>query len=231
MPYAPRIVPRKPSGPLKVIGLTGGIGMGKSTCAAAFKRARIPVFDADACVHMLQSPGGRALKPIEATFPGTVVDGALDRTALRAAVLGNREALTKLEKILHPMVRDEERSFLARARRAGKPAAVLDIPLLFETGGEARVDATLVVTAPAFLQRLRVLARPGMSAGKLAAILARQTPDAEKRRRADFVIPTGLGKRPALRRLTRIVKIAGERRGHHWPPRRSPPLSGSKRHA
>ena len=118
MSYTPRIVPRKPSGPMKVIGLTGGIGMGKSTAALAFKRARIPVFDADACVHKLQAPGGRALKPIAAIFPGTVVDGALDRAALRAAVLGNREALTKLERILHPMVREEERLFLAQARRA-----------------------------------------------------------------------------------------------------------------
>ena len=204
MPYAPRIVPRKPSGPLKVIGLTGGIGMGKSTCAAAFKRARIPVFDADACVHMLQSPGGRALKPIEATFPGTVVDGALDRTALRAAVLGNREALTKLEKILHPMVRDEERSFLARARRAGKPAAVLDIPLLFETGGR-KLSFSIAVSAPRAVQVHRVRLRRKMSAKDIENVIARQMPDLEKRRRADIVIRTGLSRHETQRQLKRII--------------------------
>ena len=205
MAYTPRIVARKPSGPLKVIGLTGGIGMGKSTCAAAFKRARIPVFDADACVHMLQAPGGRALKPIEATFPGTVVNGALDRAALRAAVLGNREALTKLEHILHPMVRDEERGFLARARRAGKPAAVLDIPLLFETGGR-KLSFSIAVSAPKAVQIHRVRLRRKMTAKDIENVIARQMPDVEKRRRADIVIRTGLSRHETQRQLKRIVR-------------------------
>ncbi|MBV8703508.1 MAG: dephospho-CoA kinase, partial [Acetobacteraceae bacterium] len=121
---------------MRVIGLTGGIGMGKSTAAAFFRRARIPVFDADAAVHRLQARGGRALRPIARAFPGTVRDGVLDRALLRNAVLGDRAALSRLEAILHPMVRAEERAFLARARRAGHRLAVLDIPLLFETGGD-----------------------------------------------------------------------------------------------
>jgi len=193
---------------MKVIGLTGGIGMGKSTAAAAFKRARIPVFDADATVHKLQSPGGRALKPIEAAFPGTVVNGALDRAALRAAVLGKPEALTRLERILHPMVREEERAFLARARRAAKPAAVLDIPLLFETGGR-KLSFSVVVSAPKAVQIHRVRLRRKMSARDIENIIARQMPDAEKRRRADIVVRTGLSRyytQLAMRRIIRSVR-------------------------
>ncbi len=204
MPFVPRIRPRKPSGPLKVIGLTGGIGMGKSTAAAAFARARIPIFDADACVHRLQAPGGLALKPIEATFPGTVVHGALDRAALRAAVLGNREALTKLERILHPMVRDAERRFLACARRAGKPAALLDIPLLFETGGR-KLSFSIAVSAPRAVQVHRVGLRGKMSAKDIENVIARQMPDVEKRRRADIVVRTGLSRHETLRQLKRII--------------------------
>ena len=204
MPFAPRIAARKPSEPMKVIGLTGGIGMGKSTAALAFKRARIPVFDADACVHRLQAPGGRALRPIEAIFPGTVVHGALDRAALRAAVLGNREALTKLEKILHPMVREEERSFLARARRAAKPAAVLDIPLLFETGGR-KLSFSVAVSAPKAVQIHRVRLRRKMSQQDIENVIARQMPDVEKRRRADIVVRTGLSRHETQRQLKRII--------------------------
>ena len=193
---------------MKVIGLTGGIGMGKSTAAAAFKRARIPVFDADATVHKLQSPGGRALKPIEAAFPGTIVNGALDRAALRAAVLGKPEALTKLERILHPMVREEERAFLARARRAAKPAAVLDIPLLFETGGR-KLSFSVVVSAPKAVQVHRVRMRRKMSDKDIENVIARQMPDAEKRRRADIVVRTGLSRhytQLAMRRIIRSVR-------------------------
>ncbi|MBV9115766.1 MAG: dephospho-CoA kinase, partial [Acetobacteraceae bacterium] len=152
---------------MRVIGLTGGIGMGKSTAAAFFRRARIPVFAADAAVHRLQARGGRALRPIARAFPGTVRDGVLDRGLLRNAVLGDRAALSRLEAILHPMVRAEERAFLARARRAGHRLAVLDIPLLFETGGHARMDAVVVASAPEAVQRERVLARPGMSPERL----------------------------------------------------------------
>ena len=190
---------------MKVIGLTGGIGMGKSTAAAAFKRARIPVFDADATVHRLQSPGGRALKPIEAAFPGTIKNGALDRAALRAAVLGRPEALTRLERILHPMVREEEKAFLARARRAAKPAAVLDIPLLFETGGR-KLSFSVVVSAPKAVQIHRVRLRRKMSAKDIENIIARQMPDAEKRRRADIVVRTGLSRYDTQRALRRIIR-------------------------
>jgi dephospho-CoA kinase len=190
---------------MKVIGLTGGIGMGKSTAAAAFKRARIPVFDADACVHKLQAPGGRALRPIAAAFPGTVVNGALDRAALRDAVLNNRPALTTLEKIMHPMVRDEERAFLARARRAAKPAAVLDIPLLFETGGR-KLSFSITVSAPKAVQIHRVRLRRKMSQQDIENVIARQMPDAEKRRRADIIIRTGLSRYETQRQLRRIIR-------------------------
>jgi dephospho-CoA kinase len=190
---------------MKVIGLTGGIGMGKSTAALAFKRARIPVFDADATVHKLQSPGGRALKPIEAAFPGTIRDGALDRGALRQAVLGKPDALTRLERILHPMVREEENAFLARARRAAAPAAVLDIPLLFETGGR-KLSFSVVVSAPRSVQIHRVRLRRKMSAADIEAVIARQMPDAEKRRRADIVVRTGLSRYHTQRALQRIIQ-------------------------
>ncbi len=195
---------------MKVIGLTGGIGMGKSTTAAAFRRAGVPVFDADAAVHRLQAPGGAALPAIGAAFPGTVVerDGwrTLDRPALRAAVLADPAALHRLETILHPMVRRAERAFLARARRAGARLAVLDVPLLLETGGQARVDLVLVVSAPASVQRQRVARRRQMNPAQVAAVIARQMPDAEKRRRANIVIRTGLSRHHALRALRRWLR-------------------------
>ena len=190
---------------MKIIGLTGGIGMGKSTAAAAFRRARIPVFDADATVHRLQARGGRAVRAIEAAFPGTTAQGAVDRPALRRAVLGKAEALTTLEAILHPMVRQEERAFVARARRAGNRAVVLDIPLLFETGGR-KTDRVVVVSAPRAVQMQRVRKRRKMSASDIEAVLARQMPDAEERRRADLVIRTGLSRFHALRALRRLIK-------------------------
>lgn len=190
---------------MKVVGLTGGIGMGKSTAAAAFRRARIPVFDADATVHRLQARGGRAIPAIEAAFPGTTRDGALDRAALRSAVLGNPAALARLEHILHPMVRQEERGFLARARRGGNRVAVLDIPLLFETGGR-KVDRVVVVSAPRSVQMQRVRKRRKMSTSDIEAVLARQMPDAEKRRRADLVVRTGLSRFHALRVLRRLIE-------------------------
>jgi dephospho-CoA kinase len=190
---------------MKVIGLTGGMGMGKSTAANAFRRARIPVFDADASVHRLQASGGRAVRVIEAAFPGTTTRGTVDRPALRAAVLGKPEALTRLEGILHPMVRLEERAFLARARRAGQRVVVLDIPLFFETGGR-KVDRVVVVSAPRAVQMHRVRLRRKMSAADIEAVLARQMPDAEKRRRADIVVRTGLSRFHALRALRRLIK-------------------------
>ncbi len=191
---------------MRVIGLTGGIGMGKSTVAGVFRRAHIPVFDADAAVHALQAPGGPALPRIDAAFPGSVVEGRLDRAVLRAAVLPDPAALKRLEAILHPMVRDRERAFLARARRAHAPAAVLDIPLLLETGGARRVDMVLVVSAPRAVQMRRVLKRGRMSAAQIAQVIARQMPDAEKRRRADRVVRTGLSRHHAWRQVRRLIR-------------------------
>lgn len=200
---------RHARGPMTVVGLTGGIAMGKSTAAAAFRRARFPVFDADAEVRRLQAPDGAALRAIADAFPGTIalVNGrqTLDRGALRTAVLGNPCALAVLEGILHPMVRNAERRFLARAQRAGSRAAVLDIPLLFETGSERRVDRVLVVSAPRSAQLTRVRQRRRLSESQIAAMLARQMADGERRRRGDLVVRTGLSRRHALRQLASII--------------------------
>lgn len=174
-----------------VIGLTGSIGMGKSTVAAMFRELGIPVFDADAEVHRLYDRDGAAVAPVAARFPGAVRDGAVDRAALAQAVTGDDAALAALEAIVHPLVRASEKAFLERARGSGARYAVLEIPLLFETGGAARVDVVAVVSAPAGEQRRRVLARPGMSEERLRSIMARQLGDDEKRARADFVIDTG----------------------------------------
>lgn len=194
---------------MRVIGLTGGIGMGKSTAAAAFRRAHLPVFDADAEVHRLQADGGAALPAIAAAFPGTVGERrgipSLDRAALRRAVIGDEAALRRLEAILHPMVRRAEAAFLARARRQRARVAVLDIPLLLETGGDGRVDTVMVVSAPRAVQVQRVARRRGMTAAQSAAVIARQMPDAEKRRRADVVVRTGLSRRHAQRVLRRLI--------------------------
>ncbi len=190
---------------MKVIGLTGGIGMGKSTAAAAFRRARLPVFDADAAVHWLQRPGGAALPAIAAAFPGVVVDGRLDRAALRRGVVGDDAAMARLEAIMHPAVRRLERGCLARARNARAPAVVLDIPLLFETGAEGRVDTVVVVSAPRAVQMARVRRR-GVPPEQIAAIIARQMPDSQKCRRADLVVRTGLSRFHALRPLVRLIR-------------------------
>ena len=171
------------------LGLTGSIGMGKSTVAAMFEELGVPVFDADAAVHRLQGEGGRLVAAIEAMFPDTTGPKGVDRTLLGEAVLADPRALKQLEALVHPAVGEERQAFLAAHQDA--PLVVFDVPLLFETGGESRVDKVVVVSAPAEIQRARVLARPGMTEARLAAILARQMPDAEKRARADFVIPTG----------------------------------------
>ena len=189
-----------------VLGLTGGIGMGKSTAAAAFRRARIPVFDADASVHRMQARGGRAVRIIEAAFPGTVRDGAVDRAALRQAVLGKPDALARLEGILHPLVLQEEHEFVARARRRGSRAVVLDIPLLFDTKSERRVNRVIVVTAPRAVQIHRIRARRRMSDADIKAVIARQMADAEKRRRADVIIRTGLSRAHSLKALRRVIR-------------------------
>lgn len=192
---------------MKILGLTGSIGMGKSTAAALVRRLGVPVHDADATVHRLLARGGDAVAAIERAFPGVVRDGAVDRQELGRRVFGQPAELRCLEAILHPLVRQAETAFLKRHRRYHTPLVVLDIPLLFETGGERRCDAVAVVSCPAFLQAQRVLRRPGMNPGKLAAIRAQQMPDREKRRRADFVLSSGAGKAPVLRGLKRIVTV------------------------
>jgi dephospho-CoA kinase len=190
---------------VKIIGLTGGIGMGKTTIARLLRRQHIPVFDADAAVHALQMPGGRALPAIETAFPGTVRNGRLDRGRLRATVLANPRALQRLEAVMHPMVRADERAFVARARRNGAAIAVLDIPLLFESGGARRVDMVMAVSAPHRVQRARVRARRQLTPEQIDAVLARQLPDRERCRRADYVIKTGLSRRHAQARLARLL--------------------------
>jgi dephospho-CoA kinase len=182
--------------------------MGKSTTAGMFAEAGVPVHDSDDAVHRLYS--GTAAPLIEARFPGVVVDGTVDRNRLAAAVLGDPQALREVEKIVHPLVRKDADAFLEKHRRANAPLVVLDIPLLFETGGEGRVDRIVVVTAPAKVQRQRVMSRPGMTEDKFLSILARQVPDAEKRARADYVIDTSLGMEAARQRVRAIVaELAG----------------------
>jgi dephospho-CoA kinase len=192
-----------------VLGLTGSIAMGKSTTAAMFRHLGVPVHDADRTVHQLLAAGGAAVQPIDEAFPGSVQAGGVDRPALGARVFGDKAALRRLEAILHPLVSVARQAFLARQHRRGRSLVVVDIPLLFETGAERTCDAVAVVSAPAFLQRQRLLLRPGMSEARIAAILARQLPDAEKRRRADYVIPTGLGRAVAFQAVRRIVADLG----------------------
>lgn len=189
-----------------VLGLTGSIGMGKSETARMFRRERVPVFDADATVHKLMARGGAAVAAIDAAFPGVIRDGTVDRVALGARVFKDPAALRHLESILHPRVRDAEMAFRHRAAMRRLPLVVIDVPLLFETAGEDRCDFVAVVSAPAHVQRARVLARPGMTRDRLADVLAKQMPDREKRRRADFVIQTGLGKRHALMTVRHIIR-------------------------
>lgn len=202
-----------------VLCLTGSIGMGKTTATNALRRMRIPVHDADAAVHRLLARGGAGVIPVAAAFPGLLTgSGAIDRGELGRRVFADQAALLRLEAILHPLVAKATRRFLASAAAQRARLVVLDIPLLFETGGERRCDAVAVATAPGFVQRARVLGRSGMTAKRLAGIVARQTPDAEKRRLADFIVPTGLDRRTSLRALARIIRVlrqrhAGCRRG------------------
>lgn len=186
-----------------ILGLTGSVGMGKSVTAKFFAEEGVPVHDADAAVHRLYE--GAAVPLIEAVFPGTTADGKVDRTKLGGRVLADPAALKKLEGIVHPLVRKEEEQFLAAAEKSGADIAVLDIPLLFETGAEKRCDAVVVVSAPAELQRERVMARPGMTAEKFAAILAKQMPDAEKRAKADFIVDSSAGFEPARQQVRDIL--------------------------
>jgi dephospho-CoA kinase len=199
--------------PVFVIGLTGSIGMGKSTAAAMLRRSGLPVFDADATVHRMMARGGSAVAAVEEAFPGTVKDGAVDRAELGKRVFGDTAKLRQLERIIHPRVGRAERAFLARVARRRLPMAVRDVPLLFETGGEKRCDATIVVSAPPHVQASRVLARPGMTAERLAQVLAKQMPDAQKRQRADYVVPTGMGRRVTWEALGAVLRDLRERRG------------------
>lgn len=188
-----------------ILGVTGSIGMGKSTAISALRHFGIAVLEADRVVHQLTASHGRALPAIGRAFPGTVTDGRLDRAKLAAIVFADQAALTRLEAILHPLYEDEERRFIARAHRNRAVLVAIDIPLLYEVGADARMDAVMVVSAPSTIQRSRVLRRRGMTAARFAAILVRQMPDREKRRRADFILRTGGARRDALRQLKAIV--------------------------
>ena len=187
------------------VGLTGSIGMGKSTTAEMFADQGAPVYDADAEVRRLYAAGGAAVPLVEAAFPGVTLDGAIDRGRLGARVLGKPEALARLNGIVHPLMGSRRAAFFEDARLKGVPIVVLDIPLLFETGGERNVDATVVVSAPSEMQRERVLARPGMTPEKFDAILAAQMPDAEKRARADYVVDTSRGIDAAREQVAAIL--------------------------
>ena len=190
---------------MRVIGLTGSIGMGKSTTAAMFREAGIPVYDADAAVHAAYDVGGIAVEPVGDAFPGVVKDGRVDREALRQAVLGNPEALKRLNAIVHPLIGRDRASAFEAAKASGADMIIMDVPLIFETGGEKNMDAVIVVTAPAAMQRERVLAREGMTPERLDAILAQQVPDAEKRSRAHYVIDTSQGLEAACTRVAEII--------------------------
>jgi dephospho-CoA kinase len=201
-----------------VVGLTGSIGMGKTTAARYLRRLGVPVYEADAEVHKLYQPGGAAVAPLAKAFPGAVRNGAVDRARLSELLRRDPEGVARLERIVHPLVRAVQERFLRAMAMRREPVAVLDIPLLFETGGERRTDAVIVVSAPAYLQRQRVLRRPGMDARKLDLLLGRQMPDAEKRRRADFVIETNRGHRDTLNALRGILRALRKSKGK---PRRT----------
>jgi dephospho-CoA kinase len=196
-----------------LIGLTGSIGMGKSETAKMFRALGVPVYDADAAVHKLYDKGGKAVEPIREAFPSAVVDDAVDRKALSRAVLGLPDEMKKLEAIVHPLVGEAQIEFLKENMAAGHEMAVLDIPLLYETGGETRVDVVVVVSAPYDIQKTRVLARPDMDEAKFAAIHAKQTPDAEKRRRADFIVESDKGLDHAREQVSAIVDALKGREG------------------
>jgi len=209
-----------------ILGLTGSIGMGKSTAATTLRRLGIPLFDADRMVHRLLGRRGAAVEPVAAEFPGVRAEnGGIDRTRLGQRVFSDPKALARLERIIHPMVETGEKRFLGLCRARRVPIAALDIPLLFESGSERRCDYVLVVSAPGLIQRQRVLRRPGMTESRLSAILRNQMPDREKRERADFVVPTGSSRNLSLRRLRAVVRSLRDGRsriapGRRWPIRR-----------
>ncbi len=201
-----------------ILGLTGSIAMGKSTAAAMFTRLNVPVHDADTVVHHLLGPGGAAVTEVAREFPAAMVNGQVDRGKLGDQVFGAPQRLVVLENILHPMVSTAKAAFLAHHGRRGTPLVVLDIPLLFEAGLGHRVDAVLVVSAPSFVQRHRVLSRPGMTAEKFSNILARQMPDRQKRQQADYVVFTGRSKHYTLRSISRLIESLRHRKGRVWRP-------------
>lgn len=207
-----------------LVGLTGSIGMGKSETAKMFRALGVPVYDADAAVHKLYEKGGKAVEPIRAAFPSAIVDGAVDRKALSRCVLGLPEEMKKLEAIVHPLVGEAQMNFLRENMEAGEHMVVLDIPLLYETGGETRVDVVVVVSAPYDLQKTRVLARPDMDEAKFAAIHAKQVPDAEKRKRADFIVESDKGLDHARIQVETIVEALKSREGRVLKER----LAGTK---
>jgi dephospho-CoA kinase len=209
---------------MRILGLTGSIGMGKTTTAAMFGEAGAPVYDADVAVHRLYAAGGAAVAPVEAAFPGVTADGAVNRVQLKARVLGDPGALRRLEAITHPLVFADRAGFLEKAAASGAPVAVIDVPLLFETGGERMTHAVAVVSAPEPVQRERVLARPGMTPAALDSILARQTPDVEKRARADFVIDTGSGLEATRAQVRRVLDDMSDR---NWRSKHPDRLDGT----
>lgn len=203
-----------------VLGLTGSIAMGKSRASAMFRAFGVPVFDADAEVHLLFAAGGAAVGPVGRAFPDALApDGGIDRGRLGRLVLGRDDELRRLERIVHPLVRQAEGGFLRRACRAGSGLVVLDIPLLYETGGQERVDAVAVVWAHPLLQMQRALRRPGMTAGKLAQVRQAQLPDQEKRKRADFLIPSGYDRGATARSVGAVIEAAAKLRPRAWPDR------------
>jgi dephospho-CoA kinase len=206
------------SGRMVIIGLTGSIGMGKSAAAGMLRRLRVQVHDADAAVHRLLGKNGAAVAAVARAFPGVVVDGVVDRGKLGANVFCDAAALKRLETILHPLVRRSSDRLLARAARRRARVVALDVPLLFETAADRRYDAIVVVSAPAFLQAQRVLRRPGMTVERMRQISTRQISDSEKRKRADFVVRTGLGKRDSFVAWRHVLRMLKHRRGRAWRP-------------
>ncbi len=202
-----------------ILGLTGSIGMGKSTAGQMLQRLGVTLYDADAAVHRLFAKGGAAVAAVGAVFPGVVTNGVVDRTKLGEAVFGDAPALARLEAIVHPLVSEAQLWFLRAAARRKAAIVALDIPLLFETGGARNCDASILISAPRYLQEARVLARPGMTRARFEGILRRQMSDAEKRRRADFVVLSGLDKGRTLRQLRAIVSAMSHERGGNWPRR------------
>ncbi|MFP6710655.1 MAG: dephospho-CoA kinase [Rhodospirillales bacterium] len=201
-----------------ILGLTGSIGMGKTTAANAFRHYGVAVYDADAAVHSLLGPGGKAVGQVGDAFPGVVKNDQIDRKLLGPKVFEDKGALGQLEAILHPLVRAIQYEFLRQAAKRREKLVVLDVPLLFEVGTDKLCDTVAVVTAPAYLQRLRVLSRPGMTEKQFAQVLKSQMPDAIKRKRADFLIQTSMGRNISLLCIRNIIEITQNQAGHNWPP-------------